>query len=414
MTPGFWGVPRPPVSGNARLVRQWPFGYNQMRIIVTPDAQHKIQLLGQMAALDCEGPPELTRRQRAKRDFLAGAVAQVQRPDGPMTVLRTLQTSACEKNCRYCPFRAGRSAIPRVRFGPDELAREFDRMQRAGVVKGLFLSSGSVGGGTKAMDPMLATVEVLRRRYRYRGYIHLKIMPGAERAQVEQALRLADRVSVNLEGANARRLAFLAPQKDFQGELLPAMRWVREIAQAQGPLTKTPSLVTQFVVGPAGESDQELLTTADQLYRQAKLARAYYSGFDPVPDTPLADAEATPAVRQHRLYQADWLLRFYGFALDDLPFDQDGALPSDEDPKLAWARQHLAGQPVEVNRAARRELLRVPGIGPRSADAILRARRRGHLRDLADLRAVGAVAHRAAPFVLLGGRRPPHQLGLWD
>jgi predicted DNA-binding helix-hairpin-helix protein len=361
--------------------------------------------------------------------------------------------------------------MPRVRFSPDELACEFDRMQRAGVVRGLFLSSGIVGGGVKAMDPMLATVELLRGKYQYGGYVHLKIMPGAEQAQVEQALRLADRVSINLEGANAGRLAVLAPGKDFEGELLGAMRWVRQLAAAQersfdtpfpdpapsrppwlapvlpggtpagqgipgtgsgrdrdgirdgrrtGPdrlrtwPAKPPSLTTQFVVGPAGESDRELLATADRLYRELKLARAYYSGFNPIPDTPLAGAPATPILREHRLYQADWLLRFYGFRLDELPFSPDDALPADADPKLVWARQHLAGRPVEVNRASRRELLRVPGIGPRSADAILRARRQGRLRDLADLRALGAVASRAAPFVLLDGRPPAYQLSLWE
>jgi predicted DNA-binding helix-hairpin-helix protein len=286
-------------------------------------------------------------------------------------------------------------------------------------VRGLFLSSGIVGGGVKAMDPMLATVELLRTKYQYTGYVHLKIMPGAEPAQVEQALRLADRVSINLEGANAGRLAALAPGKDFEGELLGAMRCAHQLAQGfsfdrlmTGP-AKPPSLVTQFVVGPAGESDRELLTTADQLYRELKLARAYYSGFNPIPGTPLAGAAPTPVLREHRLYQADWLLRFYGFGLEELPFDSNDALPADADPKLAWARRHLAGRPVEVNRASRRELLRVPGIGPRSADAILRARRQGCLRDLADLRALGAVAGRAAPFVLLDGRTPAYQLSLW-
>ncbi len=442
-----------------------------MRTIVIPDAQQKMQLLAPLVGLECDGEPALfdrlrtglTPRQQAQRDFLAEAVVQVQRPDGPLTVLRTMQSSACERNCNYCPFRAGRSGMARVSFTPDELACEFDRMQRAGVVQGLFLSSGIVGGGVRAMDPMLATVELIRRKYAYRGYVHLKIMPGAERAQVEQAVRLADRVSINLEGVDARRLAYLAPQKDFAGELLPAMGWFHEIVGSQGPSfdrlpgpsasppwlapacpgrqagagrgtgrtppfdksgspfdglkalpVKTPSLVTQFVVGPAGESDRELLTTVDHLYRQVRLARAYYSGFDPVPDTPLADVAPTAALREHRLYQADWLLRFYGFALDELPFEQDGGLPAGVDPKLAWARKHLVGRPVEVNRASRAELLRVPGIGPRSVDAILRARSQSRLRDLADLRALGAVANRAAPFILLDGKRPPHQLGLWD
>jgi predicted DNA-binding helix-hairpin-helix protein len=342
-----------------------------------------------------------------------------------MSVLRTLQTSACEKNCFYCPFRAGRNKTVRVSFSPDELAREFDLMQRAGVVRGLFLSSGIIGGGAKAMDSMLATVELLRLKYRYPGYVHLKIMPGAEREQVVQALRLADRVSINLEGANPERLACLAPGKDFSGELVSAMRWVHEIVGSEtgffalrenpvsGPF-KRPSMTTQFVVGPAGESDRELLSTAGWLYREVNLGRAYYSGFHPVADTPLAEAPATPAVREHRLYQADWLLRFYGFTVDELPFDERGGLPSDLDPKLAWARGHLSERPVEVNRASRRELLRVPGIGPRSADAILRARHQERLRDLSDLRALGAVAERAAPYVLLDGKRAPRQLRLWE
>jgi predicted DNA-binding helix-hairpin-helix protein len=192
--------------------------------MITPDAGQKLELLAQLAGLDCEGEPESTagqaalrRRQEAKRDFLAGAVVQVQRPDGPMTVLRTLQTSACEQNCYYCPFRAGRSSMPRVRFSPDELAGEFDRMQRAGVVRGLFLSSGIVGGGVKAMDPMLATVELLRAKYQYSGYVHLKIMPGAEPAQVEQALRLADRVSVNLGGPTPAAWPRWPPARTLRG-----------------------------------------------------------------------------------------------------------------------------------------------------------------------------------------------------
>jgi predicted DNA-binding helix-hairpin-helix protein len=172
-------------------------------------------------------------------------------------------------------------------------------------------------------------------------------------------------------------------------------------------------MTTQFVVGPAGESDRELLATAGWLYHHVNLARAYYSGFNPVPGTPLEGAAPTPLLREHRLYQADWLLRFYGFGVNELPFDQQGGLPADVDPKLAWARQHLADRPVELNRAGRAELLRVPGIGPRSADAILRARRLGCLRDLGDLRTLGAIAGRAAPFVLLDGKRPPRQLELF-
>jgi predicted DNA-binding helix-hairpin-helix protein len=369
-------------------------------------------LLDDLTCFDQEGEPALTPRQQRQRAYLANSVSELQRPDGPIRVLKTLQTSACERNCYYCPFRAGRSSTARVTFSPDELAGEFDRMRRAGMVQGLFLSSGIIGGGVKTMDKTLATVELLRRKYEYRGYIHLKLMPGAEEAQIEQAMRLADRVSINLEGANTDRLSVLAPQKDMRAELLAAMQSVREIAHRLPPLVRTPSLATQFVVGPAGESDRELLTGVDWLYRRVGLARAYYSAFHPVSDTPLAGCPATPVLREHRLYQADWLLRFYGFALADLPFDAGGSLPVDADPKLAWARAHLAEQPIEVNRAGRAELLRIPGVGPQGAEAILRARRQSPLRQLADLRALGVIANRAAPFILLHGQRPPYQLQL--
>ena len=379
------------------------------------DAGQKLALLAELAALDCDGEqPSVTPRRQARADVLARSVYFVQRPDGPMPVLRTMQTSACERDCLYCPFRAGRSGVARVCFTPDELARAFDLMQRAGVVRGLLLSSGVVNGGISTMDPMLDTVELLRKKYRYRGYVHLKLMPGAQAAQIEHAVRLADRVSINLEGADAQRLAYLAPHKDFEAELLAALRLAQQAARQVSEWAKPPSLVTQFVVGPAGESDRELLGTAYWLYRHMGLARAYYSGFSPVEGTPLAEAPATPVAREHRLYQADWLLRFYGFSLEELPFEPGGWLPRHLDPKLAWARHHLAERPVEINRASRGELLRVPGIGPRSADAILRARRQGRLNDLADLRALGAVAERAAPFVLLNGRRPPQQLSLWE
>ncbi|MCS7261283.1 MAG: radical SAM protein [Anaerolineae bacterium] len=385
-----------------------------MQIIRALDSREKIELLSRLAALECDGDPCARPARRAKADFLSTCVVQVRRPEGPIPVLRTMQSSVCERNCHYCAFRAGHDGVPRLKLTPDELACAFDAMQRAGIVRGLFLSSGLVGGGARTMDPMLTTVELLRHKYLYRGYIHLKIMPGAEEAQIEQALRLADRVSVNLEGPDPAHLAIIAPQKDFELELLAALQWVHRLVQSTPPGRRRPSWVTQFVVGPAGESDRDLLRTASRLYREVGLARAYYSAFNPVPGTPLDHLPPTPVRREQRLYQADWLLRLYGFSVEELPFDRDGALPIEVDPKLAWAHAHLAHHPVELNRCSRQQLLRVPGIGPRTADTILEARRHGRLRDLSDLRALGVSINRAAPFILLDGRRPPYQLKLWN
>jgi len=388
--------------------------HRSVQIVRVPDAREKIELLSRLAVLECDGDQCARSVTRAKADFLSTSIVQVQRPEGPISVLRTMQSSVCERNCHYCAFRAGHDGVPRLKLTPEELARAFDAMQRAGIVRGLFLSSGLVGGGARTMEPMLATVELLRRKYRYRGYVHLKIMPGAEEAQIEQAIRLADRVSVNLEGHDPLHLATIAPQKDFEMELLAALQRVHRLVQMAQPGRRPPSLVTQFVVGPAGESDRDLLGTASRLYQEVGLSRAYYSAFSPVPGTPLDHLPPTPLRREHRLYQADWLIRFYEFTVEELPFGPDGRLPMDVDPKLAWARAHLTQQPVELNRCSRPQLLRVPGIGPRTADAILQARRRGRLRDLSDLRALGVSIARAAPFILLDGRRPPYQLRLWD
>jgi len=342
-------------------------------------------------------------------DKLSGCLFEAATPHGRVPLLKTLLTNACERDCFYCPFRAGRN-FRRATLTPDELAQTFEAMYRAGLVKGLFLSSGISGGGVRTQDRLLATAELLREKYGFRGYLHLKLMPGAERAQVERAMQLADRVSVNLEAPSSERLARLAPHKVFTEELLRPLRWVEEIRREQGG--RGPSQVTQFVVGPAGESDYELLATTEMLYRELRLARAYYAAFSPVPDTPLDGHAPTPPLRERRLYQASFLLRDYHFRLSDLAFDADGNLPLDVDPKAAWAQRHLAERPVELNRAGREELLRIPGIGPKGAEAILKARRQGALRDLADLRKIGLMPERAAPYILLDGRRPAYQLAL--
>lgn len=371
------------------------------------DIYQKIDTLTESAALDCEGPPHLSRAER-KAHFIEHSVAHVTHPQkGKMPVMRIMQTSACERNCNYCPFRAGRN-YQRVTLQPEELAHSFDQMQRKKLVDGLFLSSGIIGGGVKAMDTILDTAAIVRQTYQYKGYIHLKIMPGAEEGQLAQAAQLADRLSINLEGANEERLPILAPKKDFTKELLPPLYWFN-----QNNLLKKPSLTTQFVVGPAGESDQELLTTVDNLYAHADLKRAYYSAFNPIRDTPFEHETQTAPQRQHRLYQADWLLRFYGFQLAELPFDKQGNLSLETDPKLLWAQHHLQHRPLELNRASRAELLRVPGIGPKTADSIIAARRVGGLQAIEQLKKIGVQTQRAAPFILLNGRQPAYQTTLW-
>lgn len=335
-------------------------------------------------------------------------VHPAQLPNGQrIKLLKTLLTSACERNCFYCPFRAGRD-FRRATFKPDEFARLFMELNRKGIAEGTFLSSGIAGGGILTQDRLLETAEMLRFKHGFRGYIHLKLMPGAEKAQVERAMQLADRVSINLEAPTTERLARLAPQKVFLEELFRPLQWVEQIRRSRpahlGWQGHWPSTTTQFVVGGSDESDLELLTTTAWLNRNVRLRRAYFSAFKPVPDTPLENKPATHPLREHRLYQASFLLRDYGFDLEELPFAGDGNLPLETDPKLAWAQMHLAENPIEVNCAEKRDLLRVPGIGPKGAEAILRARRQKRLRDLSALKTLGILTERAAPYLLLDGR----------
>ncbi|HEX3049540.1 MAG TPA: radical SAM protein [Aggregatilineaceae bacterium] len=344
---------------------------------------------------------------------LSGCVTEVQAGNRRMPVLKTLMTSACEKNCFYCPFRAGRSAMKRYTLTPDEMAQGFMSLYRAGAVEGLFLSSGIIRGGIPSQDKILDTGAILREKYGYQGYMHLKIMPGAEMDQVQQAMRLADRVSINLEAPNAQRLDAIAPGKEFENELLTRLHWVEQMRQASGGELRASS-TTEFVVGPAGESDVELLSTTEYLHRHAGLARAYFSAFHPVEETPLDNHAPTDDRRRIRLYQASFLLRDYQFSVEEMSFAPNGHLPLDIDPKRAWADEVLAHAPLEINVASQQELMRVPGIGVKGAARILAARRRGKLRTLRDLEAIGvANVRRVSEYVLLDGQRPNQQLRLF-
>ncbi len=347
----------------------------------------------------------------------AAFVHPAQLPNGKQVhLLKTLLTSACERDCYYCPFRAGRD-FRRATFKPQEFAELFMKLNQAKMAEGIFLSSGIAAGGANTQNRILDTAEILRKKFGFRGYIHLKIMPGAEKGQVERLMQLADRVSINLEAPNKERLSKLAPNKNFYEELFQPLKWVEEIRRSQPAYKfwngRYPSTVTQFVAGGSDETDLELLSTTDWLMKNVRLTRAYYSAFHPIRDTPLENKAAVDPLREHRLYQASFLLRDYGFDLEEMPFLQNGNLPLPTDPKLAWAQQNLKEKPLEINEAERRELLRIPGIGPKNADAIMKARRTGKLRDLTSLRKLGIVVARVTPFILVDGKRAETQLAMF-
>jgi len=256
---------------------------------------------------------------------------------------------------------------------------------------------------------MLATLEVLRRREGFRGYVHVKLLPGAEDAQVEHAARLANRLSVNLEGPGDVYVRRLAREKDFSGDLLPKLehagRLLREARHDPQRALVAAGTTTQFVVGAAGERDREILAVVARLERERLLHHAHFSAFQPVAGTPMEGAPATPAAREFRLYQAEHLLRQYGFRFEELVFDGAGNLPLDDDPKTAWALAHPECFPLEVLRAPRELLVRVPGVGPRAATTLVQLRRGSAMRTLEDLRRIGVDVARAAYYLTLRGRR---------
>lgn len=380
----------------------------------------KIQVLGESAQYDlccsnqCLGKGAKGAH-RVRGDF-GRWIYPAATPNGEtILLLKVLMSNECRNDCHYCVNRRSHS-FRRESFRPEELADLFVELNRRDIAKGLFLSSAVACDADATMDRMLAAAEILRLKNRFKGFIHLKVLPGAKYDRVERAAELADRISINLEAPNAKRLQTIGPDKDFDEDLALRMKWIGELVARKD--TRARGHTTQFVVGAAGESDAEILTTTDALYHRVDLSRAYFSAFQPVGGSPLCDRPATPLLREHRLYQCDFLFRRYGFQFSEITFDEDGNLPLGADPKMVWAQGHPEAYPVEVNAAARSQLLRVPGIGPRSARIILRLRKHQKFRSLAELQAAGVVGRRAAPYLTIdgrpAGRRSEHrQLLLW-
>jgi predicted DNA-binding helix-hairpin-helix protein len=352
--------------------------------------------------------PQLSAR---KQDNVA--VSDAVLPNGKrISLLKSQLSTVCERNCYYCPFRAGRD-FQRATFSPEEFARVFITLYKARIAEGIFLSSGIVNNGIFTQDKLIDTADILRNKISFQGYIHLKIMPGAEFAQVERAMQLADRISINLEGPTTERLQLLAPKKQFTEELMQPLKWIHQIRRDKSPdkawRKRWPSSVTQFVVSAVGETDLELLSTTDYLYNQLHLKRTYFSSFNPIENTPLENVPPGSPIREHRLYEASFLLRDYGYAMEELPFNQDGHLPQDIDPKLAWARENLQHNPIEINTADKHMLLRVPGIGPKIVQALLSVRHEVKFSQPEDLLTTGLNLKRAAPFILVNGKRAAYQ-----
>lgn len=361
----------------------------------------KLETLASAAEYDsCGFSSARPRHDKSPERFISRATL----PNGtPICLFKVLLTNICLNDCAYCVNQIGRD-VRRYSFQPDELARQFMELHHRRLVQGLFLTSGIGQSPSRTMASMIDTAHILRHRYEFNGYIHLKIMPGANFDCVEEACRIANRVSVNIEAPTVSHLARLSTCKDLHNDILERMRWVKQLTDKNKSLAPG-GQTTQFVVGAAGESDRDILQTAEALYREIGLRRAYFSAFSPISGSRLENVGATLPVREHRLYQVDWLMRVYKYPFREasLALAENDNLSLKRDPKLVIAQKEPWLFPVDLNQASYDDLLRVPGIGPVSAKRLIETRREHSIFSLLQLKKIGVVTKRAAPFIWFQG-----------
>ena len=332
-----------------------------------------------------------------------------------VTLLKVLMTNSCVYDCKYCVNRRSNDTR-RAAFTPRELAELTIGFYRRNYIEGLFLSSGVLRNADYTTEQMIRALRILRQEYGFNGYIHAKAIPGTSPELVQQLGLLADRMSVNIELPSQQSLQTLAPDKTREAILRP-MGLIRDkVFESKQELVKykhAPSFApagqsTQLIVGATRDTDRHILHLTEALYRKYRLKRVFYSAYVPVVENSLLPALDTkpPLLREHRLYQADWLLRFYGFQASELLDEAHPDFNPQLDPKCSWAVSHLEHFPVEIMRADYETLLRVPGIGPTSARRIVSARRAAHLR-FEDLKKLGVVVKRAQFFLVCDGHAAP-------
>jgi putative DNA modification/repair radical SAM protein len=390
------------------------------------DVQRKLEILADAAKYDASCASSGTEQRDSSDGRGLGSTApgmgicHSYAPDGRcISLLKVLLTNACNYDCLYCVNRAS-SNVPRARFTVDEVVKLTIDFYRRNYIEGLFLSSGIIRSADYTMEQVVGVARKLREEHHFRGYIHLKTIPEADDALIAEAGKYADRLSINIEVPEENSLAKLAPEKDVRAirrtmgrlrlKLDEAKDNLKTATKAKPPRFAPAGQSTQMIIGADAANDKTILDTSANLYGSYRLKRVYYSAFSPIPDAsrslPLA---APPLIREHRLYQADWLMRFYGFDAGEIVEEHAGMLSLDIDPKLAWALRHRDRFPLDVATASREELLRVPGFGTKAVDRIIATRRLTSIRveDLARLHIPGK---KALPFIMLGNHRPATHL----
>ncbi|MEQ5872013.1 putative DNA modification/repair radical SAM protein [Sagittula sp. NFXS13] len=379
----------------------------------TKSLDHKLAILSDAAKYDAScassgGQKRDSRDGKGLGSVTGAGICHAYAPDGRcISLLKILMTNFCIYDCAYCINRVS-SNVERARFSPEEVVHLTLEFYRRNYIEGLFLSSGIIRSPDDTMTDMVRIARSLRQEHHFRGYIHLKTIPDADPKLIEEAGLYADRLSINVELPTDRAVKDYAPEKS-PDQIRRAMADVRVLKEAQKDKSHTgkrpPKFApagqsTQMIVGADGANDATILQSSTRLYSSYKLKRVYYSAFSPIPDaSKVLPLVKPPLIREHRLYQADWLMRFYGFEVDEITANRnDGNLDLEIDPKLAWALANRTIFPVNVNTAVREVLLRVPGFGTKTVNRILTTRRHRTLR-YDDLRRMGANLKNAKPFI---------------
>ncbi|WP_038057545.1 putative DNA modification/repair radical SAM protein [Thermodesulfobacterium hydrogeniphilum] len=366
-------------------------------IIKTNDLFTKLSILSQAAKYDkiCTGTGK---EFKTDKSFLNGIYYTYLSNGKCMPLLKILYTNICKNDCKYCYNRRAND-IKRTIFSPEEIAKLSVELYKKGYIKGLFLSSGIYHSSDDTMELMIKAIEILRKIYDFKGYIHLKILPGTSEELIKKAVILANRVSCNIELPTQKSLKFLAPEKD-KNELIKTLALIKK---AKLEIEKPVSSSTQLIIGATPDNDKTILNLAKSLYKNKLVKRIYYSAYIPVNNDPeLPKIDKSPYRREHRLYQADWLIRFYGFSLDEIFSDKEN-LDLEIDPKLKWALSHPEFFPVDLAKSDYWELIRVPGIGIKTAKKIIEIRKTSEINE-GVLKKLGIPLKKAMYFIIIKGK----------
>jgi predicted DNA-binding helix-hairpin-helix protein len=374
-------------------------------IISKPDTHQKLEILSTDAQYDLACACGTTKDEHRRRTAEGRWIYPVTLPSGGKSILfKTLASNVCTNDCKYCPLRE-QMDIRRVSLAPEETAKVFLDYYNQRKVFGLFLSSGVLGSADATMDRLNGVARSLRKRHGFRGYIHLKIIPGASDAAIEEAVSLASAVSLNIETPGEKNLAKLSQKKRYIRDIIEPIKLISRLT-SRGSRYERVKQTTQFIVGAAGEQDVQIVKYTAGLYERLKMHRVYFSAYQRgLGDESIAGEQIEPEskadilMREHRLYQVDFLLRKYAFTESDIIFEKDGSLSLATDPKEMWAIGHPDYFPVNINKASKFSLLRVPGLGPVTVNQILQRRKKGRIRTIEDVGKVGIRLQKAKKYL---------------